>query len=530
MQTVLHSPRFGWKSGLLLALIAMPALAMSAEVRADQGLPRLGLSPGEPQVRSATPTIPFGVQPAQSKEFVLDFHGYILMPASVGMHRRDTTAPAQNTSDQGSSTTTSTTTNDKPVPQSGTVLHSPPVLPQNLRSFEYTAAVPTPWVQLNLTYGNSTVAATAIMSGTTVMDASGQYSSLDQLGVSDAFVTVNLAQAVGFPLQLNVGAFTGRYGAMGTYDAGRYATPLIARTNTIGETITGAYKLGDITFMIEQGLGGQLARPPVGLTPAGWNDFSDDTVGSTLVNHVHAGMAYQNFASLGLHYLTAWTQDDLAKGGGMPDGRITVLGADLRLSARRAGHLYVGGARTTATNATTVSGAIEVLNARGGPELIANYLGPNSNGNGDLTTFGAQYDLSIAKLLYGDLFTGTSSDILVSLFGMNTKIGSRDKDYDGVTKTKGGAEVTYLPCSWFGVSERIDHVRLHGDDTKKAFTSYSSRLLFHTGWKSHDEFSLQYTHFVYGADVQATVGFTPDNRTMVKPDRDVFSLSATFWW
>ncbi len=508
MQTVLHSPRSGWKSGIALALLAMPALAMSAEVRADQGLPRLGLSPGEPQVRSATPALPFGVQPALSKEFVLDFHGYLLLPARVGVHERETTTAGQ----------------------SKTILHSPPVLAQNLRSFEYTAAVPTPWVQLNFTYGNSTIAATTILSGTTAMDASGQYNVVDQLGVSDAFVTVNLGQTFGFPFQLNVGAFTGRYGAMGTYDAGRYATPLIARTNTIGETITAAYSVGKLTFVIEQGLGGQLGRPPAGLTPAGWNDFSDDSVGSTLVNHVHVGLAYDNVARLGFHYLTAWTQDDIVKGGTMPDGRITVAGADLSLTAGRAGHLYVGGARTQATNASTVSGAIEVLNARGGPELIENYLGANSNGNGKLTTFGAQYDLSIAKLIYGDLFTGTSSDILISAFGIATKVSSRDADYDGVTKTKAGAEATYLPCSWFGLSERLDYVRLHGSDTKKAFTSYSSRVLFHTGWKSRDEFALQYTHFVYGADVYATEGFTPDDRTEVKPDRDVFSLSATFWW
>ena len=47
-----------------------------------------------------------------------------------------------------------------------------------------------------------------------------------------------------------------------------------------------------------------------------------------------------------------------------------MLGADLSLNALRAGHLYIGAARTQATNAGSVSGAIEILNARGGPGIV----------------------------------------------------------------------------------------------------------------------------------------------------------------
>jgi hypothetical protein len=498
--------------GIILALLATPALAMAAETSlkdsADQGLPRLGMSPGEPQVRSATPSIPFGVEPATSKEFVLDFHGYLLLPASLGVHERENPLPGQ----------------------SSTILHAPPLMAQDLRSFEYTAVVPKPWVQLNFVYGNSTISATTIMSATTLMDAAGYYNLVEQFGVNDAFVTVNMSKTFGFPFQVNVGAFTGRYGAMGSYDAGRYATPLIARTNTIGETITTGYKLGDFFLVLEQGLGGQLGRPPAGMVQAGWNDFADANVGATFVNHAHLGVAYRGLARLGLHYLTAWTQDDQVNGGLIPNGRITVLGADLQLSAGRAGHLYLGAAHTQATNASAVSGAIEILNARGGPELIEHYLGPNSNGNGSLSTFGAQYDLSVSRLVFGDLYAGMSPDVLVSLFGVGTAVSSRDANYDGVVKVKGGGEVTYLMMSWLGVSERFDHVRLHGSDSKQAFTSMSSRLLFHTGWRSRDEFALQYSHFIYGSDVQVKTGYPAKLDPSARPDHDVFSLTGTFWW
>jgi hypothetical protein len=499
-------------SGLVLGLLAMPALAMAAENSskdgADQGIPTLGLSPGEPQVRSATPALPFGIRPAESRELALDFHGYLLLPAYLGVHERENPSPGQ----------------------SSTVLHSPPLMAQDLRSFDYTAVVPSPWLQLNFLYGNSTLYATAVLAGTTAVDAAGYYNPVDQFGVNDAFVTANLTKTFGFPFQLNVGAFTGRYGAMGAYDAGRYGTPLIARTNTIGETITTGYKLGDFFLVLEQGLGGQFGRPPADIVPAGWNDYANGNVGATFVNHAHLGVAYRGLARLGLHYLTAWTQDDLSNGGQLPNGRITVVGADLHVTAGRGGHLYLGGARTQATNAGTVSGAIEILNARGGPELIAQYLGPNSNGNGSLTTFGLQYDLSVARLVFGDLYTGMSPDILVSLFGVGTHITSDDASYNDVFKVKGGGEVTYLPLAWFGVSERFDHVRRHGSDSKDAFSIFSSRLLFHMGWKSRGEFALQYSHFVYGSSVQALSGYDPATAMPVNPDHDVFSLSATYWW
>ena len=506
MRTHHFKARHGWN--FLLALLAMPALAMAAESSPDQGLPRLGLSPGEPQVRSATPTIPFGIQPAQSKELVLDFHGYLLLPAALGWHEFENPLCGKR----------------------GTVLHGPPLMAQDLRSFEYTAVVPGPWAQLNFSYGNSTVAATAIISGTTFADAAGYYDPVQQLGVSDAFLTVNLTKYFHFPFQLHVGAYTGRYGAMGAYDAGRYATPLIARTNIIGETVTTGFKLGEFFLVLEQGLGGQLGRPPAGLVPAGWNGFADANVGATFVNHEHLGLSYRGLARLGLHYFLAWTRDDLIPSGQIPDGRITVLGADVSLTAGRAGHLYLGWAYTKATHASTVSGAIEILNARGGPELVEQYLGPKSNGNGSLSTVGVQYDLSVARLLYGPLYTGMSSDILVSLFGVGTSVSSDDSAYNGVFKMKGGAEVTYLMLSWLGVSERLDHVRLHGNDSKQAFTISSSRILFHTGWRSRDEFALQYSHFAYGSGVHPKTGYPPTLDPTANPDHDVVSLSGTFWW
>src|SRR5258708_884044 len=184
----------------------------------------------------------------------------------------------------------------------------------------------------------------------------------------------------------------------------------------VGETISAAYPVGKLKFVIEQGFGGQLARPPVGIVPAGGNDFTDPKLASTLLNHIHLGLSYATLLQLGLHHLTAWTQDHQGPGNLIPDGRITVIGADAHVSGQY-GHLFVGLAHTQAINAEPVGGAIEILNARGGPELIQGYLGPNSGGNGGLTTFGAQYDVSLSRALFGPGYLGESPDVLVSLFG-----------------------------------------------------------------------------------------------------------------
>ncbi|HVZ85912.1 MAG TPA: hypothetical protein VHG72_03035 [Polyangia bacterium] len=500
-------------------MLSAPALARAADSSGDDGVPRLGLDPGEPQSPSPPPAVPFGVQPAQSREYVLDFHGYLLLPATVGIHQR--LMPA--------------------VGQSGTVLHSPPLIPSDLRDFEYTGVVPDPWLQRNFIYGNSTVSATVVLAGTSAMDAAGYYNPVDQMGVNDAYVTVNLSKKFGFPFHVNVGAYTGRYGAMGAYDAGRYGTPLIAQTNTIGEQITAAYNVGQVVFLLDQGLGGQLGRPPVGLAPAGWNDFADPNVGATFVNQAHVGIGYRPLGRIGLHYVTAWTQDDQVNNGQVPNGRITVLGADLNLTMGRGGHLYLGAAKTYLTNAATVSGAIEILNARGGPELVAHYLdgpsptssptNPAGNGTGSLSTFGGQYDLSFARLIFGKDYIGASPNLLLSLFGVGTYVKSDDNPiYNDVLKLKGGAEVTYAFLSWLGVSERFDHVRLHGSDSTQAFTSITSRLLFHTGWRSRGEIALQYTYFMYGSGIYPETGYPAMLDPSTNPDKQVVSLIGTFWW
>jgi hypothetical protein len=493
---------------LLLGLaVASTATAQDVgEVRAKR--PRLGMQPGAPQNRSVAPTIPFGVEPTRADDWVLDFHGFVLAPLTLGVSSRE--QPASN--------------------QSKLLLNSPPQIPQDLRTFNYTGVIPSQWVQLNFTYGTTLVRGTAIIAARQVASSTPWINPPDQLGVSDAFVSFDLTEPLGQVVQVNVGAFKNRYGPMGEYDAGRYGTPLIARTNYVGETIAVALDFQDYAFLFEEGFGGSLSVP-TGITPAGWNDFADPRVGATLVAHGHAGFSLMDTVQVGLHFIRAFSSDDRALANLPPEGSITVVGADARMTAGPYGHLYLGVAKTTAKDAVSVGGAIEILNARGGQELMDNYLGPNSGGNGSLLTYGGQYDLSLARLLYPNL-EGHGPDILFSLFGMGTNVTSNDHAEDGARKLKFGAEATYSMLSWLAVGGRVDNVMPDADapDLGTSFQIFSPRVIFHSDWNSTDQLVLQYSRFFYGDGVVVKGGYPPVDDPTIVPDRDVISLAGSVWW
>ncbi len=223
---------------LISAVLTTTGLALAQEEGAEAQLPRLGMSTGEPQQQSAAPNVPFAVPPATFRDYVLDFHGYLLLPLRGGIHKRENPDPGQGS----------------------LVLHSPPLVPENFRRFEYTGVVPDPWAQFSFTYGNSIVSGTMIFASRSLTDAQSIYNPSDQLGITDAYLRLNLSESIGTPFYVRVGGVTGRYGAMGSFDSGRYATPLIARANQLGETVTVRFKRGKAKFVIEQGAGGQAHR------------------------------------------------------------------------------------------------------------------------------------------------------------------------------------------------------------------------------------------------------------------------------
>jgi hypothetical protein len=228
--------------------------------------------------------------------------------------------------------------------------------------------------------------------------------------------------------------------------------------------------------------------------------------------------------------MNAWTQDDRASQGKTPDGKIGILGADLRLSMARFGHLYFGASHVNADHSRSVGRIVEVLNTAGGPGLMTNYLGPNSGGTGKLLTFGGQYDLSLSRMMYYPDVNGDGPDIVLSVFGMQTQVTSNDAAYDGVTKRKFGAEGAYSLLPWLATSVRFDHVQPDSRDNEKAFSIVSPRIIFRTKWRARDQVVLQYSRFINGSNVTIRDGYPAVDAPGIHPDKDMVSLTASMWW
>jgi hypothetical protein len=527
------SPRSSWALVGALAAAALvaapPARAEEKDAKKDDsnGDVGLGLAPGSPQVG----TLPGGVQPSygqrstDEQDYRFDYHAILMMPLRVGLNKRAGTVGTD---------------------QSKNVIHAPPVVPDYQEAFNYTSVVPNPYAQLAFSYGNNVVTGTAVIVARTASTATSFFQPPLQSGITDAFVTFNLPNlAKNSHLEINVGAFSNAYGAMGEYDLGHYGTPLIGRINGVGENVIARFALGDLTLDVEQGIQAQFDKAPVGIAPEGWNAFADSNAGTGLAHHEHIGIGYRRQLTFGLHYIQAWTQDDRASQRTLQDGSITTYAADLRFSASHLGHFYAAAAYTNAQQVASVGRIIEVQNAVGGRGLVENYIGPNvrtgklDNPSGNLLTIGGQYDLSLAHLLlYPRTFDGKSHDLVLSAFGMFTRVQSKDKSrdingnwlYDGINMLKFGAEAGYTLTSWFAFGGRIDHVSPQSEFKERDFNIVSPRLIFHSDWQSRDQVVLQYSKFLYGKHPLVKSGYPLKDDPGLKPDADMVSISANMWW
>jgi hypothetical protein len=372
--------------------------------------------------------------------------------------------------------------------------------------------------------------------------STGFFDPPSQRGVNDLFLSVFPNLPLLGRTNIYVGAFSNRYGVPGEYDEGRYGTPLIARTNGAGENISARIPLTeDFALMVEQGLQGQTNKAGNGVIPAGWNDFADPGVGSSFVHHEHLGVAFRSTASLGLHYMMAWAQDDRATGASAPDGDIQIIGADLRLNLARFGHLYGAYSNVKATSARTVGRIVEVLNTEGGPGLMQNYLGMNGGGTGEINVIGWQYDLSVGKLVsYPVPFSGDGPDIYFSLFGIYAGVKSNDPVFDDTSKIKFGAEGSYSILPWLAVSMRYDNVSpgrpiaaanvADVTDDDFAFQVFSPRIILRSDWQARDQVVIQWAHWENGPLTAVRTGYPAVEDLSVTPDKDVISISANMWW
>ena len=179
--------------------------------------PALGLDPTTPQIA----TLPGGVTPAFGQrslsegEWRFDFHGLITAPLTIGIGNRPMPTPDQ----------------------SGTTLHTPPAVPDDLETFSHTGVVPTTYAQLNFSEGTSIVQANMSILARQANASTSFLEPASQLGVNDLFVSI-LPKIAAVAHRDPGWRVHRRYGSPGEYDEGRYGTPLIARINGVGQRVS----------------------------------------------------------------------------------------------------------------------------------------------------------------------------------------------------------------------------------------------------------------------------------------------------
>jgi hypothetical protein len=493
-------------------------------------IPSLSLSPHAPQgywpELGIAPV--FGSHPPDGG-LHFEFHGYMQVPARVGIGERPNAGPGQNS----------------------TTLHGDPFLPgSSFGWFDQTPTVPWPWAQVNFSVGTDVVQATAILGAWNFgesMTASTYFQNPAQVWFAQAFVdyTPKIAGPIG--IKVRAGAYPERYGYMGQYDLGAYPSPFIGYIRGVGATTTVAVPFEyDLDLKLEAGFKGDINHPATDLAPSPSNNFASAAQGSTFAGHAHATLTYRQMATIGLHYIGAFEQDDRTDGFDDPsttqtnealdraDGRLQVAGSDLTVNGGRFGYFYLGGVKIDGHNVEHLNDLVQVLNTGSGKLLIQRYLGQQGHGNGGMLLFGTQYTVSLGTLLrYPTEFWGEGPDLLVTAFGVFGSTNSDDPTFDGKKMFKYGAEVTYSVLPWLAISGRVDHVVPDTRDLQTSFAVFSPKLVFRNDWHGSwrgGTLSLQYAAYAIGGHV----AFNGDTRLMNtpsgRPDTQMFAIFATLGW
>ncbi|MDX2023295.1 MAG: hypothetical protein SF187_23880 [Deltaproteobacteria bacterium] len=427
-----------------------------------------------------------------------------------------------------------------------TQFHSPPMVPDaNYTNWAYTNQIPGPWVEMMFQYGNSRAKMTTALASYNI--TSGGYRELQaQLGIDRAFLTLNFPEALGDigTLSWNVGVFSDRYGAAGRYDAGMYETYLFGRTRMAGETLRANIYAGDnLTVTVEHGIGAKTDQQKWtmrSVQPAAMGGYQayepypgPVQQGSTLLHHAHVGVGLGDMLTFGAHYINTWTKDVRATAGN-PDGKIQVVGADVKLIGGYLGNGYIGFSNINSTNSVAVSDSVEVLHSQGGWQLANNYFG--GNGTGKMNTILFQYQFSLAAfLLRPQQWWGDGSDLVATVFGMYNSIttDSVPQNGGGKSRFKTGADVIYSPLPFIGFGGRFDLVQPDLDNSAKSFAVISPRVVLKTNYVTHEQVIIQYSAYSYNSEVQLPFPFDqygPYPAMAGQRDKGVLTISASMWW
>ena len=410
---------------------------------------------------------------------------------------------------------------------------------------------------LFMQYGNSVVTGTVNATfNATGKERQGFYNAANGPAMSAAYLTINPPPLGAMTLQLRVGAFTESFAGPGQWGWGLYG-PLLA-TRGYGFSLTSQYPVSD-QLLLNSELGFQaVPGVPEDFVRGEYTGWLETGINS-MVAHGHLGLVYQNKYTARLHYAHAWGFDERQYLVQPRDGSMDVAILETRYMASPFGQLGVSFGFWNFDNANHVHDGIwwGLDWTKGGSDMLRDYVGlggvPNGqcnpppdlnnvvtgapfpctgdatvdgapvlvpNGTGKLFAISAEYDTSIAQLLWHPRpFSGQAPDLRVAVAAAaHWTLDTEDPAFEGANGFLLALQLDYQMLSWLSVP-----VRFFGEDRDFQYGRYrvysvSPGLAFRSNWQSTDRIELIYTRRFYSNAV--------DNNPARPLDRNVLALGA----
>jgi hypothetical protein len=478
----------------------------------------LGLSPYSPQV----PALPGGLTiapgaPGANDDWVFNVWGFISAALRVSQGARDVAY-------QGQSIAT---------------LHTAPRVVDSYGSFMGTNSPQGSWVDLTFEYGNSVVTSHVKIT-TWKPDGATDWTAVgSQNFVDEAYLTYKFSPAHKLQVQWTAGAFRDIYGGLAQYSVGNYNAQIVGMPFGVGEKLAAQYALDDTTSLfLEDGFMGRLGKAPAGVVPTADNGGANPALPSSWVHHIHAGVSRKGDVPfvVGLHFITNWAQDerdqiDDPRTYGIdeaqrPDPTMNVVGFDVRVMDSWLGNFALSGSYADAKYATLLTG-LNFFGAYTGEQITKRFLGAADGGTGTMEVGGLEYTLGWARFLRPKTYQAEAPNLITSVFVDAAHINSMDPTTDGKFMSKFGAQVTYRFFPWLALSARADHVAPNSKDVHETFNVINPAIIFKSNWLTHEQVTLAYTQWFYGADTHADF---PDLYTRGQLDDRMYSLTFGMWF
>jgi hypothetical protein len=443
--------------------------------------PGLGLAPEAPPVPPApggrAPS--FGApSPASSSSFRLG--GRLFGYEAVGIGRTPGTTPEC---------------------YSGTALHMP-ALSAGKNPFWGGAGA-----TLNMQYGNSLVTAFA---GYYINMNRQEYQGYQNPGKGPSFgyayLLVNPPSIGTLRLQFKVGGYAEVYAGPGQWGWGIFG-PLLGLRG-YGETTYADWDMTpDLHLSLTHGL---LVVPgvPEGFVRGeafGWIE----TGISSYVHNAHVGLAYKNQYFLKLHYASDYGTEErtylktLLNEYATTDGRMDTYLAEARWIGNPWGQVGLSGGLYNFVHAASVGDGVwwAIDWTQGAREMIYKYIGSGSHGNGKVAVLSAEYDFSLASILWSPRsFTGQAPDIRFSIAGMlDFTVATDDPYYKKANGYFFGLETEYRMSSLFSLNFKSYGESRDSNVGRFSVYSLNPGIAFHSDWWSSDRIELYYSRRFYSS-------------------------------